>query len=89
MKIFEMHILREIKLDLQSAGSSPNLTYTNYVILVSALGPNPSFFLSWGSLIQLGGLLGLGLGLGPGLDNRRETFYLVCTTLQLIFTSSI
>ncbi len=36
-----------------------------YIILVSALGPNPSF-------IQLGGLLGqgLGLGLGPGLDNN-------------------
>ena len=44
-----------------------------HVILVSALGPNPSFFLFWGTFIQLGGLLGqgpgLGLGLGPGLDN--------------------
>ena len=40
------------------------------VILVSALGPNPSFFLFWGTfIIQLGGLLGQGLGLGPGLDN--------------------
>ena len=40
-----------------------------HVILVSALGPNPSFFLF--SFIQLGGLLGQGpgLGLGPGLDN--------------------
>ena len=43
-----------------------------HVILVSALGPNPSFFLFWGTFIQLGGLLGqgLGLGLGPGLDNK-------------------
>ena len=42
-----------------------------HVILVSALGPNPSYFLFWGTFIQLGGLLGqgLGLGLGPGLDN--------------------
>ena len=38
-----------------------------HVIIVSALGPNPSFFLLWGTFIQLGGLLGLGLG--PGLDN--------------------
>ena len=43
-----------------------------HVILVSALGPNPSFFLFWGTFIQLGGLLGQGpgLGLGPGLDNN-------------------
>ena len=42
-----------------------------HVILVSALGPNPSYFLFWGTFIQLGGLLGQGpgLGLGPGLDN--------------------
>ena len=42
-----------------------------HVILVSALGPNPSFFLFWGTFIQLGGLLGQGPGpgLGPGLDN--------------------
>ena len=42
-----------------------------HVILVSALGPNPSFFLFWGTFIQLGGLFGqgLGVGLGPGLDN--------------------
>ena len=41
-----------------------------HVILVSALGPNP-FFSFLGTFIQLGGLLGqgLGLGLGPGLDN--------------------
>ena len=39
-------------------------------ILVSALGPNPSLFsLFLGTFIQLGGLLGQGLGLGPGLDN--------------------
>ena len=42
-----------------------------HVILVSAQGPNPSFFFFWGTFIQLWGLLGhgLGLGLGPGLDN--------------------
>ena len=47
-----------------------------HVILVSALGPNPSFFLFWGTFIQLGGLLGQGpgLGLGPGLDNRIPIF---------------
>ena len=41
------------------------------VILVSALGPNPSFF--WGgTFIQLRGLLGLRikLELGPGLDKN-------------------
>ena len=45
-----------------------------HVILVSALGPNPSFFLFWGTFIQLGDLLGQGpgLGLGPGLDNNQE-----------------
>ena len=43
-----------------------------HVILVSAQGPNPSFFFFWGTFIRLGGLLGqgLGLGLGPGLDNN-------------------
>ena len=35
-----------------------------HVILVSALGPNPSFFLFWGTFIHLGGLLGQ----GPDLD---------------------
>ena len=47
----------------------------DYVILESALGPNPSFFLFCGTLIQLWGLLGqgLGLGLGPGLDNKIWT----------------
>ena len=48
-----------------------------HVILVSAQGPNPSFFFFWGAFIQLGGLFGqgLGLGLGPGLDNKTSTFY--------------
>ena len=47
--------------------------YGSLVILVSALGPNPSFFLFWGTFIQLGGLLGQGpgLGLGPGLDSNN------------------
>ena len=42
-----------------------------HVILVSAQGPNTSFFLFLGTFNRLGGLLGhgLGLGLGPGLDN--------------------
>ena len=42
-----------------------------HVILVSAQGPNPFFFF-WGTFIQLWGLLGQGLGLelGPGLDNN-------------------
>ena len=42
-----------------------------HVILVSALDPNPSFFLFLGTFIQFGSLLGqvLWLGLGPGLDN--------------------
>ena len=48
-----------------------------HVILVSAQGPNPSFFFFWGTFIQLGGLFGqgLGLGLGQGLDNNvfKET----------------
>ena len=39
-----------------------------HVILESAQGPNP-FFSFYSTFIQLGGLLGLGLGLGPGLDN--------------------
>ena len=38
-----------------------------HVIIVSAQGPNPSFFLFFGTFIRLGGLLGPGLG--PGLDN--------------------
>ena len=45
-----------------------------HVILVSALSPNPSFFLFLGTFIRLGGLLGQGLGLrlGPGLDNYEN-----------------
>ena len=44
-----------------------------HVILVSAQGPNPSFFSFWGTFILLGGLFGhgLGLGLGPGLDKKH------------------
>ena len=47
-----------------------------HVKIVSAQGPNPSFFLVWGTFIQLGGLLGQGLGLGlrPGLDNYMYVF---------------
>ena len=42
-----------------------------HVILVSAQGPNPSFFFIGGTFIRLEGLFGQGhgLGLGPGLDN--------------------
>ena len=48
-----------------------------HVILVSAQGPNPSFFFFWGTFIRLGGLLGqgLGLGLGPGLDNKPDNLH--------------
>ena len=43
------------------------------VILVSAQGLNPSFFFFCGTFIPIGGLFGqgLGLGLGPGLDNFK------------------
>ena len=60
-----------------------------HVILVSALGPNPSFFLFFGTFIQLGGLLGqgLGLGLGPGLDNRIPIPYLYLIPITLYLTS--
>ena len=46
-----------------------------HVILVSAQGPNTSSFFAE-TFIQLGGLLGQGLGLalGPGLDNLGNTF---------------
>ena len=40
-----------------------------HVILESAQGPNPFFSFFLRTSIQLGGLLGQGLGLGPGLDN--------------------
>ena len=51
-----------------------------HVILVLALGPNPSFSLFWGTFIQLGGPLGQGpgLGLGPGLDNNYDNFQPLC-----------
>ena len=52
-----------------------------HLILVSASahGPNPSFFFFGGTFIQLGGLFGqgLGLGLGPGLDNKNAGRYLL------------
>ena len=56
-----------------------------HVILVSALGPNPSFFLFWGTFIQLGGLLGQGpgLGLGPGLDNFWSPIWLKSLVVKL------
>ena len=43
-----------------------------HVILVSAQGPNPSFFLFLGDFYSTWGLFGhgLGLGLGPGLDKN-------------------
>ena len=40
-----------------------------HVILVSAQGQNPFFFFFLRTFIQLGGLLGQALGLGPELDN--------------------
>ena len=42
-----------------------------HVILVSGQGPNSSFFFFGGTFTRLGGLFGQGLGLrlGPGLDN--------------------
>ena len=49
---------------------SCDLMWVAHVILVSALGPNPSFF--GGLLFNLG--QGLGLGLGPGLDNLASKF---------------
>ena len=62
--------------------------------LVSALGPNPSFFLSWGTFIQLGGLLGQGpgLGLGPGLDNTqvfsKKKAFCLKKSVQKFYTQS-
>ena len=53
------------------------------MILVSALGQNPSFFLFWGTFIQLGGQ-GPGLGLGPGLDNTLTHLILTHWTLTHI-----
>ena len=48
------------------------------MILVSAQGPNPSFFLFF---IRLGGLLGPGFG--PGLDNNRVEHYLLLVHMVL------
>ena len=61
-----------------------------HVILVSALGPNPSFFLFWGTFIQLGGLLGQGpgLGLGPGLDNNNHIYGVLFSTTILYLRNS-
>ena len=57
-----------------------------HVIIVSAQGPNPSFFFFWGTFIRLGGLLGqgLGLGLGPGLDNIQGTLYGSCLYICIV-----
>ena len=57
---------------LKSCGVGGWCGVVAHVILVSAQGPNPSFFFFWGTFIQLGGLFGQGLGLGPGLDNNRQ-----------------
>ena len=58
-----------------------------HVILVSAQGPNLSFFFFWGTSIRLGGLFWLGLGLGPGLDNFQFvwslTFIRTCRTFSV------
>ena len=58
-----------------------------HVILVSAQGPNTSFFFFGGTFIWLGGLFGqgLGLGLGPGLDNSVDetNLYSLLWFLQL------
>ena len=45
-----------------------------HVIIVSALGPNPSFFLFRGTFIQLRGLLGQGPGLGLGQLSINTAF---------------
>ena len=53
--------------------------YGSLVILVSALGPNPSFFLFLGNFTQQE----LGLRLGPGLDNQcNGKFPLLFDNLQ-------
>ena len=54
-----------------------------HVIFVSALGPNPSFFLFLGGLLfDLG--QGLGLGLGPGLDNMFIPIEFYCQSVILL-----
>ena len=55
------------------------------MILVSAQGPNSSFFFFCGTFIRLGDLFGhgLGLGLGPGLDNIKRCL-MPCNQRNLI-----
>ena len=48
-----------------------SLGWVANVILVSALGPNPSFYLFWRTYIQLGGLFDRGLDLAQGLTIRK------------------
>ena len=57
------------------------------MILVSAQGPNPSLFFFGGTFIQLGGLFGqgLGLGLGPGLDNIITLKDVVDATHKVVY----
>ena len=47
--------------------------------------PKSFFFLFWGTFIQLGVLLGQGLGLGPGLDNFASSWLGSMVSLILIF----
>ena len=69
-----------IKLDLQSAGSRPNLTYTKssalnaHVIFVTAQGPNPSFFLFIRLLFDLGAFWDQDLDQGLTTDNEINLY---------------
>ena len=54
-----------------------------HVILVSAQGPNPSFFLFGGTFIRLGSLLGQGLG--PGLDNSKKVIKVVFMVSNVLY----
>ena len=56
------------------------------MILVPALGPNPSFLQFFETSIQLGGLLGqgLGLGLGRGVDNKHFLSVFVKTLMAYL-----
>ena len=85
MKLCELSIFTSVVFHMYHRGGQDNLpknekSFSEYVltrltvgrvivILVSAQGPNPYFFNFWGTFIQLGGLLGQGLELGPGLVN--------------------
>jgi len=79
-KVEDASAARDAMADTEMDGKKIRVDYSitkrvvAHVILVSALGPNPSFFLFRGTFIQLGGLLGQGpgLGLGPGLDNYNR-----------------